>query len=188
MSKWRPYLLSLFSGKNTITFCNIWDILARKKGGVTSQRGRIKIWQIPFHPHYSWWNFCKKKFGSNVSQFCGYRSHRTFQRNFNPHFQIWLVFLVPFLHVLRTSVNLADAEFNAESIGTIFESQKWKSKKLLCPFLIALFYFETKLIKKRLFLFSSSFWAVVKFIPRRSEAEKLACSDKYFCLANSFKR
>ena len=43
-----------------------------------------------------------KKFGSNIFQFCGYRSQRTFQKIFNPDFQIWLVFLVPFLHCLKT--------------------------------------------------------------------------------------
>ena len=35
----------------------------------------------------------------------------------------------------------------AESIGTNFKSQKWKSKTLVCPFHISLFHFETNLIK-----------------------------------------
>ena len=34
-----------------------------------------------------------------------------------------------------------------ESIGTDVKSQKSKTKKLVCPFLIALFHFETNLIK-----------------------------------------
>ena len=42
---------------------------------------------------------------------------------------------------------MPDAEYNAELIGTNFKSQKWKTKKLVCPFLIAHFHFETNLIK-----------------------------------------
>ena len=100
MTKWCPYLLSPFR-ENTITFCNIWNIFTRKKGGITSQ---TEIWQILFHPHDSWSTSCEKKFRSNIFQFCGYRSQRTFQKNFNPDFQIWLVFLVPFLHVFKIYV------------------------------------------------------------------------------------
>ena len=40
-----------------------------------------------------------------------------------------------------------DAEFNAELIGTNFRSQKLKTKKLVCPFLVILFHFETNLIR-----------------------------------------
>ena len=43
---------------------------------------------------------------------------------FNLDFQIWLVFLVPFLHFLKTSVNLPDAESDAESTVTNFKFQK----------------------------------------------------------------
>ena len=40
-----------------------------------------------------------------------------------------------------------EVEFNAKSSGTNFKSQKLKSKNLLFPLLIALFHFETYLIK-----------------------------------------
>ena len=56
----------------------------------------------------------------------------TFQKNFNWIFKFGC---------------LSDAELNPESIDTNFKSQKWKSKNLVCPFLIVLFYFETNLIK-----------------------------------------
>ena len=49
----RGFISSPLSGKNTITFCNIWAIFARKQGGVTSERVRIKIRQNLFHPHSS---------------------------------------------------------------------------------------------------------------------------------------
>ena len=86
-----------FPGK-MIIICNIWAIFARKQGGITSQRVRIKIWQILFHPHYSWSTSYKKNFDSDNFQFCGYRSQRTFQKSFNPNSQVWLLFLVPHLH------------------------------------------------------------------------------------------
>ena len=61
-----------------------------------------------------------KSFSSNIFQFCGYRSQRTFQKNFNLDFQFWLGFLVPLLHFLKTYLNLPGAEFNAESSSTNF--------------------------------------------------------------------
>ena len=75
-------------------------------------------------------------------------------------------------------------EFNAESIGTNFKSQKWKTRKLVCHFLIALFHFKTNIIKQRFFLFSGPFRTVGKFLPSCSEAEKVACSDKKKLLSN----
>ena len=75
-------------------------------------------------------------------------------------------------------VKLPDVEFNTESIGTNFKSQKWKTKNLVCSFVIAFFHFETNLIKERFFFCSGPFWTVGNFFPSRSEAEKLACSDK----------
>ena len=44
MSKSRLYLVSPFQ-ENTITFCNIWAIFARKQGRDTNQKIKIKIWQ-----------------------------------------------------------------------------------------------------------------------------------------------
>ena len=124
------FIYSPLSEKNTIAFCNIWDIFTRKQGGVTSQRVRIKIWQILFHPYDSWSTFCKV-FDPNIFQFC------------------WI-------------------DWNQ------FQISKMKNKKLVCPFLIVLFHFETYLIKYRFFLFSRPFWTVAKFLPSRSKAEKLA--------------
>ena len=93
------FISSPLSGKNTVTFCNICDIFIRKQGGVKSQRNRIKIWQKLFHPHDSGSTSCKKIL-VQIFQFSVYRSQRTFQKN-NTDFQIWLVFLVPFLHFLK---------------------------------------------------------------------------------------
>ena len=106
------------------------------------------------------------------SNFCSYRSQRTFQKNSNSDFQVWLLFTP------------TKAEFNAESIGNNLQSQKWKREKFVYPFLIALFHFETNLIKQWFLLFSGPFCTVGKFLPHRSEAEKLAGLDKKNLLIN----
>ena len=92
-------------------------------------------------------NLLSKNFGSNIFQFCGYRRQRKCQKSFNQIFKIgWFSWYHSYVF-FKTYVKLTDAEFNAESIGTSFKSQKWKIKKLVCSFLIALFHFETNLIK-----------------------------------------
>ena len=106
---------------------------------------------------------CKKNVGSNKFQFCGYISQKIFQKSLNSDFRVWLRFLVQRLRFWKKWVRWSDAEFIAELIGTYFKPKKWKSKKLVCPFLIALFHFETNLIKYRSFLFSGPFWTVGKF-------------------------
>ena len=82
----RGFISSPLSGKNTITFCNIWAIYARKQGGFTVQELESKLipGQLPVK------NFWFQHF----FQFCGYRSQRTFQKNFHSNFQVWLLFLV----------------------------------------------------------------------------------------------
>ena len=125
--------------KNTITFCNIWALFAWKRGRVTNQRVRIKIWQ----------NFVNlyKHFGSNIFQFWSYRSQRTFQENFNWIFKFGCYSWYQAYFFEKKWIRLPHAEFYGESTDNNFKSQQWKSKKLVCLFLIALCHFETNLIK-----------------------------------------
>ena len=95
------FISSPLSGKNTITFCNISDIFTSKKCEVTSQKEQSKFDKYYFI-HRIPRQLPVKKFGLTTFQYCDHRSQRTFQKNFNPNFQIWLVFLVPFLHYLKT--------------------------------------------------------------------------------------
>ena len=108
MSEWKLYISSPLSGKNTNTFCTIWAILGRKQGGVTIQKVTIKIWHNLYNPHDSWSTSCKN-FWLQHFQFCSYRSQRTFQKNINPDFQVWLLFLVPRLHIWNEWVILPHA-------------------------------------------------------------------------------
>ena len=54
------FISSPFSEENTITFAIFGIFLRGKRVGVTSQRSRIKVWQILFYPHDSWSTSCKK--------------------------------------------------------------------------------------------------------------------------------
>ena len=93
------FISSALSGKNTITFCNIWAIFAKKQGRVTNQRVRIKIWQILYYPHNSWSTFCKKILVPIFFSFVAIDHKGNF--NFNLDFQIWVLFLVPCLHFFK---------------------------------------------------------------------------------------
>ena len=72
------------------------------------------------------------------------------------------------------------AELNAESIDSNFKFQKWKSKKLVC--LLPFFILRPIWLNKVFSFFSRPFWTIGKFLPSRSEAEKLAGSGKSFLL------
>ena len=68
ISKSRLYLISLFREKYYY-FLHYLAYFWQEHGWVTSQRVRIKIWHILFHPHDSWSTF----------QFCGYSLQRIFK-------------------------------------------------------------------------------------------------------------
>ena len=72
-----------------------------------------------------------------------WRGHKSKGKNQNVTYPISpRRFLVNFLYIFEKKkkwVRFADAEFNAEAIGTNSKSQKWKTKQLVRPFLIALF-------------------------------------------------
>ena len=61
-----------------------------------------------------------------------------------------------------------DTEFNAESFGTSFKSQKWKSKKLVCPFLVALFHSETNFennLSRKIIWFRQKNVSLINLVP-----------------------
>ena len=68
-------------------------------------------------------------------------------RNVSLEFSTLAAFLGTTPTFLKKKIRYAEVEFNAQSIGNNFRSQKLKTKKLLCSFLIRVFYFETNLIK-----------------------------------------
>ena len=94
-----------FQGKIRLLFAIFGIFLQGNSAWSQVKGGTIKIWKILFHSHDSWSTSYEKNFGSNVFQFCDYRSQRIFQKNFKPDSQIWLVFLVPFLYFSKRKFN-----------------------------------------------------------------------------------
>ena len=72
-----------------------------------------------------------------------------------------------------------DVEFNSEWIGTNLKSQKWKTKKLVCPFLLAPFHFETNLINGFPFI-SDNCGQFGNFFQLSLKVEKLAGWSSFF--------
>ena len=103
-----------FPGKTQLLFCNIWAFFARKRGRVTNQRVRIKIWQ----------NFVNlyKHFGFNIFQFCSYRSQRTFRKNFNWIFKFGCYSWYQAYVFEKKWIILPHAEFYGESTDNNFNS------------------------------------------------------------------
>ena len=131
-----------------IIICNIWAIFARKQGGITSQRVRIKIWQILFHPHYSWSTSCKKNLIPTFSNFVA--------TNHKVHFRKVLTQILKFrcfswYHAyifVNNKSNIPMQNLMLNRLAPISNPKNEKAKSsLVCPFLIALFHFETYLIK-----------------------------------------
>ena len=86
MSKWSLYLISFF-GKNTITFCNIWDIFTKETGrGHNSKEQNQNLTNTILSTRFLV-NFLYKSVGSNIFLFCGYRSQRTFRKIFTRIFK-----------------------------------------------------------------------------------------------------
>ena len=97
-----------------------------------------------------------KNVGFNIFQFCSYRSQMTFQKNLDPDFQVWLLWLkfgTTIISFLKKRVRFSDAEFNAKPIGINFKSQKRKRKKLICFFYLLLFTLSLVSLNKGFFLF-----------------------------------
>ena len=97
MSKWSLYLISLFREKYDYFLQYLGYFYQETGRGHKSKEYNQNLTNTILSTRFLV-NFLSKNFGSNIFQFCGYRSQWTFQKNFNPDFQIWLVFLVPFLH------------------------------------------------------------------------------------------
>ena len=59
------------TGKNTITFCTIWDIFSRKQGGVQESKEQNQTLTYPISlTRFFLVHILLKKIGSNTFQFC----------------------------------------------------------------------------------------------------------------------
>ena len=90
----------LFPGKIQLVFAIFEMFLPGNRAG-----SQVKVVKSKFDKYYFIHtikgHLPVKKIGSNIFQCWGYILQRTFQKNLNRDFQIWLVFLVQFLHFLK---------------------------------------------------------------------------------------
>ena len=97
----KPRLISSpLSGKIRLVFAVFGLFLGGNRAGSQVKRSESKF-DISYFTQTIPGQIPVKKIGSITFQFCGYRSQRTFQKNFNPDFQIWLFFLVPRLKPVK---------------------------------------------------------------------------------------
>ena len=83
---------SQFFRKNTITFCSILAVFWWKKGRGQGLKGWNQNLTCPIAVSQFLGIFQSKRFGPSTCQFCGYRLQRSCFFNFEPLFQVWLLF------------------------------------------------------------------------------------------------
>ena len=167
MSESRLYLFSPFR-ENMIAFYTIWAIFGRKQGGVTGQRVRIKVWNVLFHTHDPGQPHIKKMFPALYSfGAIGHKQHFRKMLSCILKFGCFSCFSTPAF--LKTN-HLDIIWLILNRLAPIL-NPKNENPKIALPFLIALFHFETNLIKQKFFLFFRQFWTVASFLPNWSETQ-----------------
>ena len=122
--------------------------------------------------------FQSKKFCPSTCQFCGYRCQRSCFFNFNPLFQVWLLFQVPHPITWQKYLSFLNAEFNSASIDTNFLKVRQTEEEISYCFLLAPLRFLANLFKFSFSVFPDSSGRVVKFFPVPNDGEKLGGTFK----------
>ena len=81
--------------------------------------------------------FQLKNFGPTIFQFCGYKGQRSFFFNFEPLFQVWLLFWVPHSILESKYLSVPDVEFNSASIDSNLNKIGQGTKEIVCHSLLA---------------------------------------------------
>ena len=81
-----------FSRKIRLRFALFWLFFSKKRGVITRWRVGIKIWPNLLQFRNSWVCFCAKSFVAALSCFAAITTKSRFFFNFNPLFQVWLLF------------------------------------------------------------------------------------------------
>ena len=122
--------------------------------------------------------FQSKMFCPSTCQIRGYRYQRSCFFDFEPLFQIWLLFQVPHPIIWLKYLSFFNAEFNSASIDTNLNKIEGTTRKLRYPFLFALSRFLANLIKFTFSVFPDRSGCVGKFFPDPGDGEKLAGTFK----------
>ena len=119
-----------------------------------------------------------KRFCPSCCQFCGYRSQRTCFFNFNPLFEVWLLFQVPHPITWKKYLLFSNAEFNCASIDTKFVKVRQTEEDISYCFLLGPSRFSAYLLKFSFSVFPDPSGCVGKFSPVPDEGEKLGGTFK----------
>ena len=92
-----PFLYPL-KKKNKITFIQFMAFLDKKNRVWSKVKGLKSKSNTAFHCAINCGLLKTQKVWPPTFYFCDHWSQRTFQKYFNPNFQVWLLFLVPQLH------------------------------------------------------------------------------------------
>ena len=141
-----------------------------KQGGVTSERIRIKIWHILFHPLLLV-NFLGKKLVPTLFSFAA-TDHRGFSS------------LAAFSGTIPTFKKKNESDILKQNLVlnqlAPTSNPKMKNQKARAPFPNC--FFISRPFNLKFFLFSGKFWTVEKFLPSRSEAKKKVAGLDKKCL------
>ena len=118
--------------------------------------------------------FQSKRFCPSTCQFRGYRCQRSCFYDFEPLFQVWLLFQIPHPIIWQKYLSFSNAEFNSASVDTNLNKIEATTRKLGYPFLFALSRFLANLIKFTFSVFPNPSGRVGKFFLDPGDGEKLA--------------
>ena len=116
---------------------------------------------IFFFTHYCWSTSLEKNWFQHFS---------VLQLQITEGFQVWLLFLVPYLHLKKKNESDILKQNLVLNQLAPTSNPKMKNQKARAPFPNC--FFISRPFNLKFFLFSGKFWTVEKFLPSRSEAKK----------------
>ena len=128
-------------------------------------------------PQFLGFRICKGS-GFTICRSWAFRCQRSFFFNFEPLFQVWLLFWVPHPIIWQKYLSFSNAEFNSASTDTSLNIIGGTTKKLEYPFLFAPSRFLAKLIRFTFLIFPDPSGRVGHFFPDPGDGEKLARTFK----------
>ena len=172
------WIIQICQNQNSIPFRKKYYYFLHYLGYFWQETGRCHKWKdqnqnltYSFSPtivgQLPW-----KKIGSNAFQFCSHRSQRVFKSGCFFWYHTYI------FEKKMNRISWCRTQFWID--WHQLQIPKWKIKKLVRPFLIALS--SRDQFNLTFFLFSGQFWTVEKFLPSRSEAKKKVAGLHKKCL------
>ena len=172
MAKSSPYLVPIFQEKYDYFLLHFGLFLVKKGRGQQLKDPNENL-TYPIVVSQFWGIFLSKKFCPSTCQFCGYRCQRLCFFNFEPLFQVWLLFQVPHPITWQKYLSLSNVEFISASIDTNFNQIGQTTVEIGYCFLLAPSPFSANSIKFTFSVFPDHSGPVGKFFPHPEGGEKL---------------